>query len=155
LKITFIAVGGIKKSYIKEGFEDYLGRIKRYAKTSSIEVKEERGTKSRSRAAALKKEAERVLKSAPGGFKVVLDERGKALTSRELSGLLKDLQDRGCKDLYLIVGGPYGLGGEVAAEADLLISLSPMTLPHELTRLMLAEQIYRAFTIMKGEPYSH
>lgn len=156
MKITFVSIGGIKKSYIKEGLDDYLGRVKRYVKTSVVEIKEVKAAGPRMRTDALKKEAERIFKKlSPGGFKVVLDERGKAYTSAGLSTLLRDLMDRGCRDLYLIVGGPYGLDPSLSESADLLMSLSPMTMPHELARLVLSEQVYRAFTILKGEPYSH
>lgn len=160
LKITFISVGGIKNQGIKENFEEYLKRIKRYSRVESIEVKEEPGkTPKEDR---LKKEGERITKSHRAcDFRVVMSERGKTFTSTEFAGLIKGLMEgsmgakAGRKNICFVTGGPFGLSGSTEDEADVLMALSRLTFPHEFARLLIAEQVYRAFTIIKGEPYSH
>ncbi len=163
MKITFINVGSLKLGYIKEGVRVYVKRIKRYVNVESIDIKEERAHKKGPRQDQLKKEAERVRAHVKkNGFTVVLGEQGKAFTSRGLSRFIEGLMGGGgtaClaggRDLYFITGGPFGLHSSVAEAADLVMSLSEMTLPHDLARLVLSEQVYRAFTIIRGEPYSH
>ncbi len=154
MKITFISVGPIKKGYILEGVTEYAQRIKRYADVESVNIKEERAPKKGSRASALKKEAARILERIKnGGFTVVLGERGRTFTSKGLSDLIERFD--GGAEIYFITGGPFGLHDSVTEGADLVMSLSNMTLPHDMARLILAEQVYRAFTIIKREPYSH
>lgn len=164
MKIIFISVGVVKKDYIKEGVRVYVKRIKRYVNVESVDIKEERAPKKGPRQDQLKKEAERVLAHVKkNGFMVVLGEQGKAFTSAGLSRFIEGFMGggqggrdgRGGRDLYFITGGPFGLHGSVAEAADLVMSLSEMTLPHDLARLVLVEQVYRAFTIIRGEPYSH
>ena len=155
MKITFISVGSVKRSYVKEGFETYLKRISRYATARSIEVKEEAYTKKGPREQGLKREAERILKRVSGDYLVVLADTGRTYTSAALSAFVGSLMDSGCGDISFVVGGPYGLHFSVTEAADTVLSLSPMTLPHELALLLLSEQVYRAFSILKNEPYSH
>ncbi len=164
MKIIFISVGSVKKGYIKEGVDEYIKRIKNYVNVASIDIKEERGPKKGPRQGQLKKEAGRVLAHVKkNGFTVVLGEQGKTFTSAGLSRFIEGLMGggraqrawQGGRDLYFITGGPFGLHGSVAEAADLVMSLSEMTLPHDLARLVLVEQVYRAFTIIRGEPYSH
>ncbi len=155
MKIIFISVGSVKKGYIKEGVRVYVKRIKRYVSVESIDIKEERASKKSPLQGRLKKEAERVLAHIKkNGFTVVLGEQGRAFTSAGLSRFIEGLMGGG-RDLYFITGGPFGLHGSVTEAADLVMSLSEMTLPHDLARLVLSEQVYRAFTIIRGEPYSH
>lgn len=169
VKIALISIGQKKKGYISEGIDDYLARIKRYTSVETIDLKPEPGPKKGSvTVEALKKEGRRIeQKLKSGDYVVVLSDaaaagemRGsaraaKAFNSREFAGFLEGAMSSGKKRLCFIVGGPYGLHGSIIERADLLMSLSRMTLPHGLARLVLAEQIYRAFTIMRGEPYSH
>ncbi len=161
MKIIFISVGAVKKDYIKEGVRVYVKRIKRYVNVESIDIKEERAHKKGVRQGQLKKEAERVRAQVKkNGFTVVLGEQGKAFTSAGLSRFIEGFMGggrdgHGGRDLYFITGGPFGLHASVAEAADLVMSLSEMTLPHDLARLVLVEQVYRAFTIIRGEPYSH
>ncbi len=155
MKITFISVGSVKRSYVKEGLGTYLKRISRYLAAQSIEVREETYTKKGPREQGLKREAERILKRASGSYLVVLADEGKTYTSVALSEFVGSLMDSGCKEVSFVVGGPYGLHISVMEAADTVLSLSPMTLPHELALLFLSEQVYRAFSILKNEPYSH
>ena len=154
MRIVFIGVGPIKKGYILEGVKEYAQRIKRYADVESINIKEERVPKKGSRQAALKKEAARILeRTKKGGFAVVLAEQGRSFTSRGLSDFIERFD--GGAELYFITGGPFGLHKSVTEAAGLVMSLSEMTLPHDMARLVLTEQVYRAFTIIRAEPYSH
>jgi 23S rRNA (pseudouridine1915-N3)-methyltransferase len=165
LKISFICVGSIKKGYIKDGLREYLKRIERYCPVELIEVKEQSRTK-KAGPWGLKKEAARILaKVDRADYKVVLSEshagnrergnRGKSFKSADFAGFFERLLKGGKKRACFIVGGPFGLHPEVIKGADMVLSLSPMTMPHELATLVLAEQVYRAFTIIRGEPYSH
>ncbi len=164
MKVTFLTVGSIKKSYVREGFDDYIARIGRYCPVEVVEVKDvsRRGKAPLgSGEAALKKEADRILKKiGKGDFTVVLSEKGAekgagTYSSRDFARFIEGLAEAGTKRLCFVVAGPYGFHDSVAERAGKVLSLSPMTLPHELASLVLAEQVYRAFTIIRGEPYSH
>jgi 23S rRNA (pseudouridine1915-N3)-methyltransferase len=159
LKISFICVGSIKKGYVKDGIEEYLKRIERYCPVELIEVREEPHTKKGPVPGGLKKEALRILKRVDGAdYKVTLSQtraEGNAFKSAGFAGFIEGLLTGGKKRVCFIVGGPFGLHPEVIEVADIVLSLSPMTMPHELATLVLAEQVYRAFTIIRGEPYSH
>lgn len=159
MKITIISVGSLRKSCVKDAVEDYLKRIGSYCGVSSVEVKEEPYSKKTIKAVkedSLKKEAERIRKLfKPGDFTVALDDGGKGFTSGELAKFIEGFMLGGGKNIVFVVGGPYGLHPSVIASVNATLSLSKMTMPHEMALLVLAEQIYRAFTIIKGEPYSH
>ncbi|MBI5562965.1 MAG: 23S rRNA (pseudouridine(1915)-N(3))-methyltransferase RlmH [Deltaproteobacteria bacterium] len=156
MKITFIAVGGLKAPGAAAYAGTYAKRIERFSKTAFIEIKEESAPASMPRQDILKKEAARILgKIAPGAYVVALADSGREYASRELAGFIEAQQTRGCKELCFITGGAYGLHPMVMERADEVMALSRMTLPHDLARIVLAEQVYRAYTILKGEPYSH
>ena len=159
MKITIISVGSLRKSCVKDAVEDYLKRIGNYCGVSSVEVKEEPYSKKTIKAIkedSLKKEAERIRKLfKPGDFAVALDNGGKPFTSAEFSRFVEGFMTGGGKNLSFVVGGPYGLHRSVIEAANATLSLSKMTMPHEMAFLVLVEQVYRAFTIIKGEPYSH
>jgi len=156
LKITFISVGSIKNACFKDVVAEYLKRIKRYVPVDVEEVKEERASIKTPKQDILRKEGERILKRLrPGDFNVVLTDRGRMLTSNGLAEFIGGFSSTGKKRLTFVVGGPFGLHGSVYEAADMELSLSSMTLPHDMARVVLAEQVYRAFTILKGEPYSH
>ncbi len=154
MKITFISVGSIKLGYIRDGVAGYAQRIKRYAQVESVDIKEERVSKKGSRDVALGREAARIRERiGKSGFKVVLADTGRPFTSKGLSTFIERFD--GGAELYFITGGPFGLHESITDGADLVMSLSKMTLPHDIARLVLTEQIYRAFTIIRAEPYSH
>lgn len=156
MKITFICVGQVKKSALKEPALDYLERINRYAPVELAEVRDEPYSAKVPREDVLKKEGQRILQRVrEGDYVVALSEEGKSMTSAGLSRRVQTLMDSGRKGAAFIVGGAYGMHSEVYQRADLVLSLSAMTFPHDMARLMLFEQVYRAFTILRGEPYSH
>lgn len=156
MKITFVAVGQVKKPSIGEASADYLKRIRRYAPVDIVEVKDEGASLKMPREDVLRKEAQRILSAlGQGGYIVVLADTGSSMTSAAFSKFIEGLMNQGRKNVSFVVGGAYGLHKDVYDTADLVLSLSAMTLPHDLARLFLYEQVYRAFTIMRGEPYSH
>lgn len=154
MKLRLVCVGKVGASYLGEGIAEYAGRINRYLPFSVVEIKEEKGGKKADPRVLRDREGERLLeKIPPSAFAVVLDERGKALSSRKLAGLFDDPRVLGAAELVWVVGGPYGLSDAVKKRADLLLSLSAMTFTHQMVRLFLLEQIYRSLTIWRNEPY--
>lgn len=146
----------MKKQHFRDGVKEYLKRIGRYTAVEAVEVKEEGGSIKTPKDDVLKKEAERILKKLkPSDYKVVLADSGKEMTSHGLAAFVEGHMSGGKKGIAFIIGGAYGLHKTVYEQADATLSLSKMTLPHELAYLVLTEQVYRAFTILKGEPYSH
>ena len=137
MKIKLVAVGKLKKPYTKEGAKDYIGRIKHYIPFEVIEVKET--------------DISRFLTSET--FNVLLDMRGTMLTSERFASFINKSIVHYNKDIVFFIGGAEGFSDEERGSADMLISLSKMTLPHEIARLFLLEQIYRAFTIIRNEKY--
>lgn len=152
--IQVMAPGKVKKGHLRTGCEDYLNRLKHYGRTQVVEVKEEPIGKRVVPSVVLKREGIRLLARIPiGAACVVLDERGQSMRSEALAEWLRSHRDRGIRTVVFIIGGPLGLAPEVLERAELRLSLSAMTLPHELARLVLLEQLYRAHTILNGEPY--
>lgn len=137
MRIKIIAVGKIKKEYIKKGIMDYSKRIVHYIPFEIVEVKEEH--------------LSRFIDA--DAFNVLLDEKGKALTSAAFALFIEKMMISSVKDIVFFVGGAEGFSDEFRKKADFLLSLSKMTLPHEMARMVLVEQIYRAFTIIRGEKY--
>lgn len=145
LRVSIIAVGKIKQAGMRAEIDDYLGRIRRYATFEEVELKD--GSD-----AELQPRFERAL---PKRARVVaLEVEGKAVTSQGLADMVRRAE-LDATPLAFLIGGAYGLPKAVSKAAHAQLSLSSMTLPHRLARLVLAEQIYRAFTILRGEPYSH
>lgn len=139
--IRVVCVGKMKDD-LRKISEDYLKRIKGFTKIEVVEVNE---YKSSNVSESLRKEGERVLGKVEGF--IALDDKGKQLSSEEFSNLLKG------GDLAFVIGGHAGLSDEVKSKAKMLLSISRMTLPHQLTRIILLEQVYRAFTIINKMPY--
>ena len=154
-----ISVGTVKKPYISRGIDEYVKRIKRYIPFDLMSVKDETLSVKMPRGDVLKKEGARIAgKLKDGDYIITLVDSGKGFTSTGFSEKLERIlsgQDGTARRLVFIVGGAYGLDHGIIDRADMVLSLSKMTMPHELARLVLAEQIYRAFTIMRREPYSH
>lgn len=143
MKLQIAWVGKTKEDAIQSLTAEYLKRISRYVQTQSHELANE---------AALLKLADRASgRTAP--VTVLLDSRGRQFTSEEFANLLRDQQDRGTQNLMFAVGPADGFSDEARGSADLILSFGKMTLAHELARVVLLEQIYRAFTILKGHPY--
>ncbi|ABB16172.1 23S rRNA (pseudouridine(1915)-N(3))-methyltransferase RlmH [Carboxydothermus hydrogenoformans] len=157
MEITIVAVGKIKERYLKEGIAEYLKRLSPYARLAVIEVDDENAPENLSPAEAekvVKKEGERILaKITPSSFVIALDLKGKNLSSEEFAHFISEKNLYGQSKLTFIIGGSLGLSREVLERADFKLSFGRMTYPHQLMRLILLEQIYRAFKIIRGEPY--
>lgn len=154
MRLTLITVGHITEPFIRQGCQIYEQRICRYVNFRAFTIAEEKITEGKQKAYILQKEAKRIReKIAPGAFKIILDEKGKLFTSEELASFLEKFYQEPKKEIVFIVGGPLGLEESLKKEGDLLLSLSPLTFTHGLARMLLLEQIYRAFTILRGEPY--
>ena len=140
--------------FSQEGCEFFAERIRRYAALSLIVVPEEKIPSRGKREYILKQEGRRIrAKIRPAVFTVAVDEKGKLLSSEAFAHLLETWSSSGLKELVFILGGPYGLDDSLKGKADFRLSLSSMTLTHGLAKMLLLEQIYRAFTILRGEPY--
>ena len=150
MKIRVIAVGRPPAGPMRDAIEDYERRATRYWPLEFIEVKAE-PARSRTPDEVRRLEGARLLERATGTI-VALDERGRSLSTDAFSKWISDRRDR-AEDVSLLIGGAFGLDDPVRKRATLVISLSPWTLPHEMARLVLAEQLYRAGTIQRGEPY--
>lgn len=153
MKLNLVCVGKIPV-FLREGVAEYATRIERYLPFSTIELKEEKGGKKADPRFIRDREGERILDRLPTeSFVVVLDERGKSLGSEDLAALLERHMVQGTQDMRLVIGGAYGLSEAVKNRSDFLLSLSPLTFTHQLARLILLEQVYRGFTILRNEPY--
>jgi len=150
MDLVILAVGRLRASY-REACDDYLRRLSRYAKVRELEVRE--ASRAPTVAARREEEARRLLAKAAGGATVVaLAREGAAWTSEELARRI-DGWRMASRPLAFVVGGSHGLAPGLLAAAGARWSLGPLTLPHELARVVVAEQLYRAFTILRGEPY--
>jgi len=154
MKIRLIAVGKTKARYLREGEEDFLARLRRYTSCEMISVKEEPVGKGASEKDIRKREAQRLAeRTQPGAVVVILDRRGTPMSSEEFAQFLHRCLLGGRSAVDFIIGGPLGLPEDFLPHAALRLSLSQMTFTHEMTRLILLEQIYRALTILRGEKY--
>ncbi|MCL2052505.1 MAG: 23S rRNA (pseudouridine(1915)-N(3))-methyltransferase RlmH [Lachnospiraceae bacterium] len=165
MKITIIAVGKIKEKYLKDAILEYEKRLSKYAKLSIIEAEDERTIEQASlNEQALKKEAGRILRLLkPDTQKhkmqkhkmlvIALEITGKTMDSEAFAAYLDQMATAGNSHITFIIGGSLGLHQSISEIADLSLSFSAMTFPHQLMRVILLEQIYRAFRIMGGEPY--
>lgn len=157
MNISIISVGKLKEKYLKSGIEEYTKRLGSYTKINEIEVADEKAPEQLSDAdmeIVKKKEAERILaKIAPDAYVIALAIDGKMKTSEQLAKDIESLMTYGRSKIVFVIGGSLGLHDEVLKCADEKLSFSKMTFPHQLMKLILVEQVYRAFRIMKGEPY--
>lgn len=156
MKIVLAAVGKTTTQYLRTGIDMYLDRLKHYVQVQVCIVPDIKTTKTITESAQKEREGAVLLQMLqPGDRLILLDERGKRLTSRQFSESIERHMISGCKRVVYAVGGPYGFSEDVYARADGKLSLSDMTFPHEMVRLFFVEQLYRALTIMRGEPYHH
>lgn len=157
MKITIAAVGKLKERYLKDGISEYTKRLSRFAELELIEVDDDHAPESLSTAqeAQVKhREAERLLKRVKdGSYVVLLDLAGEQLDSEGFSTKLENIMLSGNSHITFIIGGSLGLDQSLITAANYRICLSKMTFPHQLARLILLEQVYRAFKIMKNETY--
>ena len=150
MKHEVIFLGKTKDSFISEGIKEYTSRLKHYTQFATRVIKEKKaGGK-----ADITQEGRKLLEAIPAGWLVVaLDSRGKQYTSEQFAGTISGWEQRGVKGACYLIGGPNGISGEVISRADLCLSLSEMTFTHDMVRMLLVEQIYRAYTIKAGEKY--
>jgi 23S rRNA (pseudouridine1915-N3)-methyltransferase len=155
INIRIIAVGKIKEDFFKRGIEHYLIRLRPYSRVEVIELPEAKAGEKRS------SQAQKVLEEAPemiknfrdGAHLIVLSAEGEKMSSEEFAFYLERLLIEGKSKVDFIIGGPSGLAESIKKKGDLCLSLSDLTFPHRLVRLILLEQLYRCFKIIRGEPY--
>lgn len=156
MEICILSVGKVNTPWIQKGLELFESRINKYIKFSVLIIPDIKNTKSLSIENIKEEEGKSILSNLnPSDFVVLMDEKGKEFTSRCFSDWIQKQMNSGRKRLVLIIGGPYGFSSNLYSKADSLISLSKMTFTHEMAKLILTEQTYRALTILKGEPYHH
>lgn len=156
MKIVLLVIGKTDDDYLVTGIKKYVGRLGHYASFEMKEIPDIRNRKTLSEEQQKKAESFLLLSQLqPGDQVVLLDEHGRSYTSVAFAEQLEKWMASGAKRIVFVIGGPYGFAEEVYAKADAQISLSPMTFSHQMVRLVFAEQLYRAFTILKGEPYHH
>ncbi|GAF13123.1 methyltransferase RlmH [Bacillus sp. JCM 19046] len=157
MNISLITVGKLKEKYLRQGMDEYKKRLGAYAKIQEIEVADEKAPEHLSEEdmrIVKKKEGERILaKIDADTYVIALAIEGKMKTSEQLAKNIEQLGTYGKSKIAFVIGGSLGLSDEVYARADELLSFSKMTFPHQLMKLVLLEQVYRSFRIMRGEPY--
>jgi 23S rRNA (pseudouridine1915-N3)-methyltransferase len=156
MKITLILNGKTEDDHIIKGFAVYEQRLKHYISFETIVIPALKNTKALSIEQQKQKEAELILKNLQNSDKVILlDENGKEYDSVGFSGFIQQQMNSGIKNLVFVVGGPYGFSEEIYKRTNGKLSLSKMTFSHQMVRLFFIEQVYRAMTILKNEPYHH
>ena len=156
MEICVMNIGKIASPWIQNGINIFTERIGKYVKYSSIVLPDIKNAKSLSKETIKEEEGKTITANlSSSDFVVLMDERGKEFTSRGFADWIQKQMNSGRKRLVFIIGGPFGLSQEVYSKANSKIALSQMTLTHEMAKLMLSEQLYRAMTILKGEPYHH
>ncbi|MDE6276551.1 MAG: 23S rRNA (pseudouridine(1915)-N(3))-methyltransferase RlmH [Muribaculaceae bacterium] len=156
MKIILLCVGRTRRKDIAEAIETYASRIPHYIPFRIECIPDIKTTQAMTQESQKTLEGEKILAQLQtGDFLMLLDERGKEYTSREFASWLEKKNIELPGRLVLAIGGPYGFSKDVYARAGAMLSLSRMTFPHELVRLFIVEQLYRAMTILRGEPYHH
>ena len=156
MKITLLTVGKTDRDWVRQGLDIYVSRLKHYIPFTLTEIPELKNVSALSKEQIKVKEGELILKNVrPTDDLILLDEHGKEYSSVQLAKILQDKISYECKDIVFVIGGAYGFSDAVKQRANSKISLSKMTFSHQMVRAIFVEQLYRAFTIMKGEPYHH
>jgi Uncharacterized conserved protein len=156
MEILLLTVGKTTQPFIKQGIEEYLKRLRHYVAYKIESIPDIKNPRAQSEENLKQKEGEAILSYISAcDLCILLDERGKEMTSVEFSSFVQKLMLSGRKKAVFVVGGPYGFSKDVYDRADAKISLSKMTFTHEMIRLFFTEQLYRAMTIIRGEPYHH
>lgn len=154
MNIKIIAVGRLKEKFLKDGIDEFLKRLKPYCSLEVTEISPIEITDENIIDKVLKDEGEFILsKIKPDSYVVTLEINGKTLSSEKFSSHIKEVMNSGVSELVFVIGSSCGLGQNISSRANFKLSLSPMTFLHQFARLILIEQIYRAFKIMKGEKY--
>ncbi|MBK8142190.1 MAG: 23S rRNA (pseudouridine(1915)-N(3))-methyltransferase RlmH [Chitinophagaceae bacterium] len=156
MKISFWSIGKANETYVKEGVEEFTRRISRYYKVEWSIIPVPKNAGMLSEMDLKKKEGETILEwLSKGDYLVVLDERGKQISSEGLAGFIQARANESIKHIVFLIGGAFGIDERVLKRANYKWSLSQLVFPHQLVRLILAEQVYRACTILKNEKYHH
>ncbi len=157
MKITIVTVGKIKEKYLRDAIAEYTKRLSKYCKLDIVEVADEKTPDNASAAVEdgiRQKEGERILKNIPDdAFVITLEIEGKMLDSVEFSKKIEQLGIQGKSQICFVIGGSIGLGPDILKRSNYALSFSKMTFPHQLMRVILLEQIYRAYRIQMKEPY--
>lgn len=157
MKFTFLTIGKIKEKWMRQGIDEYLKRLSPIAKVEILSPDEEKMPENPSPALkekVMEKEGEKLLKYLKDeDFLILLDLKGKPVTSEELAHIIRQKMVSGTSHFFFMIGGPYGNGENIRKRANLKISISAMTFTHQMARLILAEQVYRAMKIICHEPY--
>jgi 23S rRNA (pseudouridine1915-N3)-methyltransferase len=156
MKLALLQTGKTSEKYIENGINNFSTRIMKYSVFEIITIPDTKNTKNMPVAEQQQKEGSRILQSLNReDYVVLLDEKGKELRTVEFADLLQKMLMLQKKRIVFVIGGAWGFSSEVYARADIRISLSRMTFSHQVVRLLFLEQLYRAFTILKGDPYHH
>ncbi|MBQ0144276.1 MAG: 23S rRNA (pseudouridine(1915)-N(3))-methyltransferase RlmH [Bacteroidales bacterium] len=156
MKISLLTVGRTDISWVREGLDNYASRLSHYVPFSITEIPELKNVSALSQSQIKEREGKLILKALkPSDRVILLDEHGKEFRSVEFAAYIENLLRGGGKDIVFVIGGAYGFSDEIYARCDGKMSLSKMTFSHQMVRTIFTEQLYRAFTIIKGEPYHH
>ncbi len=156
MKIKLICVGKTTSSHLIVGENEYLKRLKHYSSLEKIEIPELKNAKKLSEKEIKNQEGTLILKKIDStDYVILLDENGKDYTSLEFSKFIQKRLNSGAKTIVFLIGGAYGFSDEIYSRAQAKIALSKMTFSHQMVRMFFLEQVYRAFTILKGQPYHH
>lgn len=156
MKVKLLLIGKTDSDYLNHGIDEYVRRLKHYLPFEILIIPDLKNTKSLSEKQQKEKESKLILNQInTSDFVVLLDEKGKEFKSVDFSKFIEKQMISGLKNLIFVVGGPYGFSNEIYKQSNLKISLSKMTFSHQMVRLIFTEQLYRAMTIIKGEPYHH
>ena len=156
MKIVLLTISKTSEKYLIEGIQDYQKRMEHYTQFEIIEILNIKKAQNFSKSELMKKEGELILKQLQNSdYVILLDDKGEDFTSVQFAKKLQGLLNSGKKRLVFVIGGAYGFSNDVYQKANEKLSLSKMTFSHQMVRLFFTEQIYRAFTILKNEPYHH
>lgn len=152
MKLSLVWIDKTKERHLQELIDDYLHRLAKYVKYNILEIAPSRSQKERE--VVLELEAKAILNVLSlGSYKIVLDERGEPFSSQTFARFLEKHQNASTKELVFIIGGHFGLSERIKQQADFIMSLSSLTFTHDMARLILSEQLYRAYTIINNHPY--
>ena len=156
MKLNLLCVGRLTLPYLNEGCTEFAGRLKHYMPLNVTEIKEYKTGRKLDLQKIIETEGELLARHIPAGtFVIALDQLGKQLGSAQLATLMNEHMVQGVPAWTILIGGPYGLNEALRKKADLVLSLSAMTLTHQMARLLILEQLYRCCTIIRNEPYHH
>jgi 23S rRNA (pseudouridine1915-N3)-methyltransferase len=156
MRLNLLCVGRMTLPYLNSGCAEFAERLKRYLPLAITEIKEHKTGRKQDLKRIIATEGKNLEQRIPAEtFVIALDQRGKSIDSEQLAKLMNDHMVRSIPEWTLLIGGPYGLSETLRKRADLVLSLSAMTLTHQMARLLLLEQLYRCCTIIRNEPYHH